>query len=109
MAKTENTQGRLNQIVGPIIAIGLLAYFIYHIIQGERGVLSMMRLQQKIAVAEEELNAVQKQHDVLNHRVQLLKPDSLDPDMLEERARSVLNFARKDELVIYDNELKKTG
>ena len=36
----------------------------------------------------------------LEHRVQLLRPDSLDPDLLEERARDMLNYGSDDELLI---------
>ncbi len=51
---------------------------------------------------------MQEEQEILERRVQLLRPDSLDPDMLEERARKVLNFAKKDEVVIYDKELNKS-
>jgi cell division protein FtsB len=32
--------------------------------------------------------------------VGLLRPDHLDPDLLDERARAVLNLAAPDEIVI---------
>ncbi len=99
---------RFQQVIGPICALCLMLYFIYHIIQGERGILSWLRLQQKISDAEQQLTVVQEEQEILERRVQLLRPDSLDPDMLEERARKVLNFAKKDEVVIYDKELNKS-
>ena len=37
----------------------------------------------------------------LERRVALLRRDNLDPDMLDERARVVLNFAAPGELVIF--------
>lgn len=104
MAKGE-TSRRLQQAIGPILAMGLMIYFIYHIIQGERGILSWMRLQQRIIESQQLLDEVQIEQADLEHRVQLLRPDSLDPDMLEERARQALNFARADEIVIYDSEV----
>jgi cell division protein FtsB len=30
-----------------------------------------------------------------------LRNQSLDPDMLDERARSLLNYARKDDIIIF--------
>lgn len=107
MAKGE-TSRRLQQAIGPILAMGLMIYFIYHIIQGERGILSWMRLQQRITESQQLLDEVQIEQADLEHRVQLLRPDSLDPDMLEERARQALNFARADEIVIYDSEVPST-
>ena len=37
---------------------------------------------------------------MLERRVSLLRPESLDRDMLEERARAVLDLARPEERVI---------
>lgn len=96
---------RFQQVVGPIISITLLGYFIYHIIQGERGLLSWMRLKQKIQTLEQKLTKVQDEQSLIEQRVYLLRPDSLDRDMLEEQARKVLNYAQKDELIIHDSEL----
>jgi cell division protein FtsB len=96
---------RIQQIFGPLIAVTLVIYFIYHLIQGERGILSWMRLKQRIAIAEKRLDEVREEQNALEQRVHLLRPDSLDLDMLEERARSVLNFARKDEIIVHDKEL----
>jgi len=36
----------------------------------------------------------------LEHRVSLLRPESVDPDMLEEQARSRLGLTDRDEVVI---------
>lgn len=98
---------KIQLVLGPLIAITLVIYFIYHLIQGERGVLSWMRLKQRISVAEKRLDDVQMEQNALEQRVLLLRPDSLDPDMLEERARVVLNFAREGEIIVQDKELFK--
>lgn len=101
---TEITK-RLQLVVGPVIAISLLGYFIYHIIQGERGLLSWRQLNLKIEQAEARFKETTAEQNTLERRVQLMRPESLDPDMLEEQAREKLNFARKDEIVILDEEL----
>ena len=98
---------RLQQVVGPIISITLLAYCVYHIIQGERGLLSWMRLKNKIQTLEHQLTKVQDEQSLIEQRVYLLRPDSLDRDMLEEQARKVLNYAQKDEIIIHDCELSQ--
>jgi hypothetical protein len=33
----------------------------------------------------------------------MLRPDSLDPDLLEERARAVLNLGHPDDRIILDS------
>ena len=96
---------RLGELVGPLFALCFLVYFIYHIFQGERGLLSWLRLQQKVQEDEKIFLDVQSQREVLEHKVYLLRPDSLDQDMLEERVRLLLNFARADEVVIHDEAI----
>ena len=96
---------KIPHILGPFIAIILLVYFVYHIIQGERGLLAWMRLKQKIDISEQQLKHVQEDQSLLEQRVYLMRPDSLDLDMLEEQARKYLNYGDKEELTIYDTEL----
>lgn len=96
---------KVQQAFGPILAICLLGYFVYHLIQGERGVISWMRLNQKIVLAGEKLSQAQTEQTSLAHRVKLMRPDSLDLDMLEEQAREKLGVANSGELIIHDRSL----
>jgi len=99
---------RPRDIIGPLLALCFMVYFLYHIFQGERGLLSWLRLQQKIIEDEKILLSLQSQRDTLEHKVYLLRPDSLDKDMLEERVRLLLNFGRADEVVIHDEAIEAT-
>jgi cell division protein FtsB len=38
--------------------------------------------------------------DRLERDVALLRPESLDPDMLDERARAILNLAHSNDLIM---------
>jgi cell division protein FtsB len=79
-----------------------MAYFVYHLFQGERGIFSMLSLQKKLKIEEEKLDELQVKREILERQVTLLRPDSLDLDMLEERVRAVLHFAQPDEIIIND-------
>ena len=92
---------RLSYILGPLIGFGAVVYFAYHTVEGDRGVLAWVRLQNDIADAELQLAKVSTERQQLEHRVLLLRPDHLDPDMLEERARAMLNMGRSDEVVVF--------
>lgn len=98
--------GRLNHVLGPLVALLVMIYFAYHIVQGERGLFSWMRLRQKITETEHQLVEIQAEKELLERRVNLLRPDGLDLDMLEQRAREVLNWGYPNEVIIYDDELK---
>lgn len=91
----------LRHVMGPLIGVGALAYFAYHTVEGDRGVLAWVRLDSEILAAEMQLANVSTERQSLEHRVLLLRPDHLDPDMLEERARTMLNMGRADEVVIF--------
>ncbi len=96
---------RARQMIGPLIGICSIAYFGFHVVHGDRGLLTYWRLQQKIIETQPLLDEARNQRVRLANRVQLLRPDNLDLDMLEERARIMLNFGYRDDVVIlYDQE-----
>lgn len=100
MAMVREIRRRARQIAPQVVAACLVGYFVFHAVQGERGLLAYLHLQQELAQANAVERELAAQRAELRHRVGLLRPDSLDPDMLEERARRVLNFARPDEVVV---------
>jgi cell division protein FtsB len=78
-----------------------VVYFGYHAIQGDRGLLTMIKLENRIAAVKAELATTKAQEDALERRVSLMRPASLDRDMLEEQVRLVLNYTHPDDVVIY--------
>ena len=86
-----------------MIGICVAGYFAYHAVQGDRGIIAWLVLNQQIREARETQGELAAERATLEQRVGLLQPDSLDPDLLEERARVMLNFAHADELVIPRN------
>lgn len=100
MSMAREISRRLPGISAQLLLVCLVVYFAYHAVQGERGLNAWWRLTQKIALAQGTLDALNGERGALEARVALLRPDSLDPDMLEERARALLNFGRPDEITI---------
>jgi cell division protein FtsB len=88
------------QVVVPVLGIALLAYFAYHAIQGDRGLFAWMALNQQLKQTHALADAVVAQRAELENRVQRLSSASLDPDLLDERVRAMLNYAGQDEVVI---------
>lgn len=91
---------RLRYAVTPLIGMGAVVYFSYHIVQGDRGLIAWVHLKNEIAKAKEIRDDVHAEKVELERRVMLLRPDSLDPDMLEERARIMLNMGRVEDRVL---------
>jgi cell division protein FtsB len=91
---------RARHVIGPFLGLTAVVYFAYHTVQGDRGLLAWWRVNQDAKQAEETLGQLEEARDSLDHRVGLLRPDHLDPDMLEERARLMLNMGRTDEVIV---------
>ena len=92
---------RAKASAAPIFGLLAICYFSYHLVEGDRGLFAYLKLQNEIQKAEAEFQITQLEKKRLEKRVQLLNPENLDLDMLEERARDVLGLAHPDELVIY--------
>jgi|SRR5215468_1532289 len=94
---------RLQQAIGPTIGACLFGYFVYHAIEGDRGVMAWLRMSQQLAESRASLAQLQGEREEVQHRVTLLSA-SIDPDLLDERARLMLNVAGpNDRLVIIKN------
>ncbi|MBL8709857.1 MAG: septum formation initiator family protein [Rhodospirillaceae bacterium] len=100
---------RLRQVALPLLGACLTAYFAFHAIHGDRGIYAWLRINQELKVAEQEASALAAERRQLERRLTLLSSTSLDLDMLEERARVMLNFAHPDDLIIFLDEAAATG
>jgi cell division protein FtsB len=94
---------RSGHIIGPIIGVCLIVYFVYHAVQGDRGLIAFWQLSKQVNQAESTYSIVRQKRAELQNRVILLNPYSLNGDMLEERARLMLGYSRSDEVVIFIN------
>lgn len=92
--------GRLKHIVFPVVMVSLMVYFTYHIFQGQRGIIAWIQLDKKLKEQEALLDTLTKEKDSLEKEAYLMRPDSLDLDLLVEKVRQTLNFAHPDELAI---------
>ena len=70
----------------------LIGYFGVNAYTGNHGLRAKQDLDQQIAQLTVELSALKAERTNWDRRVSLLKSDSLDPDMLDERARSLLDY-----------------
>lgn len=93
---------RGRQVVGPVLGFLVASYFVYHSVEGERGLVAYARYAQEVTQARAHLDEISAERRALERRVNLLRAESLDPDLLDERARLILNLARPDEVIVVD-------
>jgi cell division protein FtsB len=101
MSLLREIRSRARHIVGPVLGICAVGYVAYHLVHGDRGLFAWWQLTQRVADAQEVLDAVKTERKVMENRVKLLHPQSLDPDMLDERARAMLNYGKPGDIVIF--------
>ena len=88
-----------------LFAYGLALYFGYHAVVGSRGLLAWRQLNQDVAATERELAAVRAERQALEDKVRRLRPDSLDPDLIDELGRRHLSLAGPlDVIILLDEE-----
>lgn len=91
---------RAGQIAGPVIGITVVAYFAYHSIQGDRGMIALGKLRQDVEQLQAQVLDARAERMEMERSVHALRSASLDPDLLEERARSLLGYGHAEELVV---------
>jgi cell division protein FtsB len=95
---------RARQIAPQVLLACLAAYFGYHAVQGDRGVLARVRLEQELAEARALDRELAREQARLTRAVALMRPDHLDPDLLEEQARLILNFGGPNDFLVLQPE-----
>jgi cell division protein FtsB len=90
----------IRSLVIALMMAMVFLYFIYMTVQGDRGILSMLRLQRDLRTAESALAETRGERQVLEARVKHMRPNSIDPDLLDEQSRQQLNLAKPNEVVI---------
>jgi cell division protein FtsB len=93
-------RARARQIAPQVLLACLATYFGYHAVQGERGVLAWQRLERELTEARALDDRLAAEQDRLRRNVRLLRPGNLDPDLLEEQVRLLLNYGRPDDYVV---------
>ena len=85
--------------------VALLCYFGWMYFYGTRSIGAYEATQQRVEQLEQELAAAKAARIASDKRVGLLRSESLDPDMLEEQARLLLNYGHSGEYSIQNSSL----
>ena len=100
MNATASLFARARAALLPVACIAVAGYFAYHAVVGETGLLAWGGYRAEHARLEREASAVHTRKAALDHRVQLLDPRHVDPDLADELVRRDLNVVRPDEVVV---------
>jgi len=90
----------LNTLALYTIAALVIGYFAANAYSGNRGLRAKQDLDQQIGQLGAELATLKAEHAYWERRVSMLRPESIDADLLDERARALLNFTDPRELIL---------
>jgi cell division protein FtsB len=83
----------------------VILYFGRNAYTGDHGLIAKQDLDQEIGALTGELNSAKAERAVWERRVSLLRPNNLDPDLLDERARQLLDWVDPHDVTLV---LKRT-
>ena len=78
-----------------------MGYFAYHAVEGDYGLFALGKLKDRVALLETQLAAARAEREKMESHVSLMRPESLDRDMIDERAREALNMTDAKDIVIF--------
>lgn len=82
------------------VCLSLLGYFGWHGYYGPRSFDHRDALQAKAADLDAKLGVLREERQAFESRVSLMRPQSIDPDMLDELARSTLDYGNPGDLIV---------
>jgi cell division protein FtsB len=83
------------------VCCALLGYFAWHAWKGPRGFPYRDGLVAEAALLEDRYEATKAERVRLENKVALLRPESIDPDLLDELARGQLELAKPTDVVAF--------
>jgi cell division protein FtsB len=101
------TRKRLRTILNTLalyaLAALLIGYFGVNAYNGDRGLKAKEDIDRQMAALTADLQRLKLEHAQWERRIALMKSDDLDPDMLDERARALLDYVDPNDLILMIN------
>ena len=89
-----------------VFIILMILYTIYHIYNGNYGFKSYITKQERLNQKNIELLKTEKEISNMKHKIENLQSNNLDSDLLDEEIRKDTGYAKKNEIIIYSDNLK---
>jgi len=101
MSTRQRKRSFLGKLPLPVALVCALGYFGYHLVNGDLGMRARTEIEAKRAALAASLESLSAERARLEGRVALLRPESIDPDLADERARAQLDVVHADEIVVF--------
>ncbi len=92
----------LKQNLIAVIGFSLCFYFCYHLIHGQRSYMRLLVLEKKIERTNAQYETARAAREDLERKVVMMRPGSINKDLLEERIQHVLGYVPDGAHVLLD-------
>ena len=86
-----------------LIGLCLCLYFSYHAILGNRSLVKYYSLEKQIETLSQENTSLVTTKDSLQKKVEMMRPGTVNRDLLEEKVRQTLGYRAPGEVVLLGN------
>lgn len=91
---------RMRGAIAPLVFLGVTGYFGVNVVEGAHGLKARGADSKTYAAAEQELAKTTAELKRWEIKVAGLRTDHLDADLLDERARAMLNLVEPSDIVV---------
>jgi cell division protein FtsB len=86
-----------------LIGLCMCAYFSYHAIAGNRGLVRLYFVNSKIETLSKSETSLAAEEAIWSKKVSMMRPGTVDKDLLEEQVRKILGYRNADEYAVLSN------
>jgi cell division protein FtsB len=88
------------EILVSFCCLAMLSYFMWHAFHGARGMPYRDQLVVQLAAITVEATDISTKRQSIESRVKLMRPESVDPDLLDELARRDLFMGKSTDIIV---------
>ncbi|MGH7042107.1 MAG: FtsB family cell division protein [Acetobacteraceae bacterium] len=100
MAFGREMKRRARAAIAPVFFFALAGYFGWTAARGDHGLVAYAQREALLAQAQADLTKMQAREAGWERKVAALGADHLDPDLLNERAREMLNLSNPHDILV---------
>lgn len=88
-----------SRVIVPVVFGLCFVYFLYHMLQGDRGVFGWVELSKNCELQERHLQALLQEKEHLETKINLMS-EKIDLDLLEYQVRLLLGYHGENEVLV---------
>lgn len=93
------------KLMGVLFIISFILYVFYHLYNGNYGFKNYINKQNIINQKNIDSEKIEKEIAGIKNKIEKLQGNNLDSDLLDEEIRKNTGYAKKNEIIIYSNDL----